>query len=70
MPRMPYTADEVAQARTVVTHFDKMLHHPGPIEAHELQDTAWMILRADAAARRKARQAEVLLHWITPGDAA
>jgi hypothetical protein len=67
---MPYTKDEVAQAITVVTHFDKMLHHHGPAEAMELRDTAWSILRADAAARRAARHAEMKVRWFTPGDAA
>ena len=70
MPRLPYTADEVAQARTVVTHFDKMLHHHGPEEAGKRRGKAWSILRADAAARRAARQTEAEDRWFTPGDAA
>lgn len=69
MSRSPHTADEVAQARTVVTHFDAMLRDHGAAEACELRDSAWSILLADHAARiatqRFARNVR-----MTPGDAA
>jgi predicted glycoside hydrolase/deacetylase ChbG (UPF0249 family) len=67
--RSPHTADEVAQARTVVTHFDDMLRTHGATEACELRETAWSILLADHAARLLAKR-RAQLRRITPGDAA
>lgn len=69
MHRSPHTADEVAQARTVVTHFDDMLRTHGAVEACELRETAWLILLADHAARLLARR-RAHLRSLEPGDAA
>ena len=67
--RSPHTTDEVAQARTVVTHFDDMLRTHGVTEAVELRETAWDILLADHAARLLARR-RAILRRAEPGDAA
>lgn len=70
MHRSPYTTEQVAQARQVVTNFDAILRDNGAVEADELIKTAWEILLADAAALRAGRRFTKLQQYLTPGDAA
>lgn len=52
--RSLYTADTVAQARSVVLRFDQVVADHGQPEADELRQVAWDILRTDRAARLDA----------------
>ena len=63
---LPYTHEQLTQARQALTAFDALCRDHGPAEAEALRQTAWDMLTEDRAARIDAS-------WMavpSPRDAA
>lgn len=70
MGQSPYSADDLACARHVVTHAEK-LASLDPVERADILRLALNILRKDCALRRQSIVRQVMHNnTTTPGDAA
>lgn len=68
MSTPPFPADQVADARRLVTRLDLFLADHAPAELAQMRHTAWAILSADHDHRRRATQPD--LPHTFPEDAA
>lgn len=70
MPRSPYTRDQLADARHLVTHAQNF-RGLGPVEYKDVLSTAWAVLREDRAARLRPCALNLTARDPgNPGDAA